>query len=130
MDAKAGATRGGRLAGANRDANPELMRLGLKCATGAGETTVMAMLIAWQSINAARRPGSKRPEVRVLSPRPFGSRVWAQRYDDPRDSQERPSEGPIPGTAALALHFDGSGGGRLGTVRRRSGHRGSPLAAP
>jgi type III restriction enzyme len=30
---------------ANEDANPELMRLALKLATGAGKTTVMAMLI-------------------------------------------------------------------------------------
>ena len=43
----------------NREANPELMRLALKLATGAGKTTVMAMLIAWQTINAMRRPGSK-----------------------------------------------------------------------
>lgn len=48
------------LADANRDANPELMRLALKLATGAGKTTVMAMLIAWQTINAVRRPQSKR----------------------------------------------------------------------
>ena len=47
------------LARANKDANPELMRLALKLATGAGKTTVMAMLIAWQTINAVRRPGSK-----------------------------------------------------------------------
>ena len=47
------------LANANRDANPELMRLALKLATGAGKTTVMAMLIAWQTINAVRHPGSK-----------------------------------------------------------------------
>ncbi|MDP1796176.1 MAG: DEAD/DEAH box helicase family protein, partial [Planctomycetaceae bacterium] len=47
------------LAAANRDANPELMRIALKLATGAGKTTVMAMLIAWQTINAVRRPGSK-----------------------------------------------------------------------
>ncbi len=43
------------LANANNDANPELMRLALKLATGAGKTTVMAMLIAWQTINAVRR---------------------------------------------------------------------------
>jgi len=48
------------LANANNDANPELMRLALKLATGAGKTTVMAMLIAWQTINAVRRPTSKR----------------------------------------------------------------------
>jgi type III restriction enzyme len=44
---------------ANKDANPELSRLALKLATGAGKTTVMAMVIAWQTINAVRRPGSK-----------------------------------------------------------------------
>ena len=48
------------LADANRNANPELMRLALKLATGAGKTTVMAMLIAWQTINAVRRPASKK----------------------------------------------------------------------
>src|SRR3989449_1334928 len=48
------------LANANNDANPELMRLALKLATGTGKTTVMAMLIAWQTINAVRRPGSSR----------------------------------------------------------------------
>ncbi len=48
------------LANANNDANPELMRLALKLATGAGKTTVMAMLIAWQTINAVRREQSKR----------------------------------------------------------------------
>ena len=32
------------LANANRDANPDLLRLALKLATGAGKTTVMAML--------------------------------------------------------------------------------------
>ncbi|MEI8327374.1 MAG: DEAD/DEAH box helicase family protein, partial [Betaproteobacteria bacterium] len=47
------------LASANKDANPELMGLALKLATGAGKTTVMAMLIAWQTINAVRRPNSK-----------------------------------------------------------------------
>jgi type III restriction enzyme len=47
------------LTNANKDANPELMRLALKLATGAGKTTVMAMLIAWQTINAVRRPASK-----------------------------------------------------------------------
>jgi type III restriction enzyme len=46
------------LANANAAANPELMRLALKLATGAGKTTVMAMLIAWQTVNAVRRPGS------------------------------------------------------------------------
>jgi type III restriction enzyme len=47
------------LEGANAAANPELFRLALKLATGAGKTTVMAMLIAWHAVNAARHPGSR-----------------------------------------------------------------------
>ena len=39
---------------ANLAANPELIRMALKLATGAGKTTVMAMLIAWQTLNAVR----------------------------------------------------------------------------
>jgi type III restriction enzyme len=42
------------------DANPGLLRLALKLATGAGKTTVMAMLIAWQTVNAVRHPQSKK----------------------------------------------------------------------
>ncbi len=45
---------------ANNEANPELFRIALKLATGAGKTTVMAMLIAWQTINAVRRPQSQK----------------------------------------------------------------------
>ena len=48
------------LAVANEQSNPGLARLALKLATGAGKTTVMAMLIAWQTVNAVRRPGSRR----------------------------------------------------------------------
>ncbi|MCC6574952.1 MAG: DEAD/DEAH box helicase family protein [Planctomycetes bacterium] len=47
------------LESASREANPQLLRLALKLATGAGKTTVMAMLIAWQTVNAVRRQGSK-----------------------------------------------------------------------
>ena len=47
-----------RLSNANKEANPELLRIALKLATGAGKTTVMAMIIAWQTINALRRPQS------------------------------------------------------------------------
>ena len=49
-----------RLAGVNAAANPELFRLALKLATGAGKTTVMAMLIAWQTVNAVRYPLRRR----------------------------------------------------------------------
>lgn len=48
------------LEAANENANPGLSRLALKLATGAGKTTVMAMIIAWQTINAVRHETSKR----------------------------------------------------------------------
>ena len=44
--------------GGNKDANPELLRIAMKMATGSGKTTVMAMLIAWQTVNAVRSPSS------------------------------------------------------------------------
>jgi type III restriction enzyme len=46
------------LTNANEEANPGLMRIALKMATGAGKTTVMAMLIAWQTLNAVRMQNS------------------------------------------------------------------------
>ena len=48
-----------RLDTASEQSNPGLARLALKLATGAGKTTVIAMLIAWQTINAVRRPNSR-----------------------------------------------------------------------
>ena len=45
---------------ASEAANPGLVRLALKLATGAGKTTVMALIIAWMTINAVRHPQSKR----------------------------------------------------------------------
>ena len=56
------------LANANQDANPELTRLALKLATGAGKTTVMAMLIAWQTVNAVRHPQSRRRRSSCAAP--------------------------------------------------------------
>src|SRR5690606_39527404 len=44
----------------NEAFNPGLFRLALKMATGSGKTTVMAMLIAWQTLNAVRHPTSNR----------------------------------------------------------------------
>jgi type III restriction enzyme len=57
--AAAGARIWTHIRGANKEANPELLRIALKLATGAGKTTVMAMLIAWQTVNAVRHPGGK-----------------------------------------------------------------------
>ena len=48
------------LENANAGATAGLNRVALKLATGAGKTTVMALLIAWQTVNAVRRPGSSR----------------------------------------------------------------------
>lgn len=42
------------------EATPDLLRIAFKLATGAGKTTVMAMLIAWQALNAARARNSTR----------------------------------------------------------------------
>lgn len=49
-----------KLEEANADANPGLFRLASKMATGSGKTTVMAMIIAWHSVNKARTPNSKK----------------------------------------------------------------------
>lgn len=43
-----------KIALANDAADKNLYRVALKLATGAGKTTVMAMIIAWQTVNAAR----------------------------------------------------------------------------
>ena len=45
---------------ANESANPDLTRLAMKMATGAGKTTVMAMLIAWHVANAEATPNSNK----------------------------------------------------------------------
>lgn len=49
-----------QIAAASEQANPGVVRLALKMATGSGKTTVMAMLIAWQTVNAVRHPQSPR----------------------------------------------------------------------
>lgn len=84
---------------ASHDANPALERVALKMATGSGKTTVMAMLIAWQTINALRYPTSKkftrgfmivtpgitiRDRLRVLQPNDPDS-YYAQRELVPSD---------------------------------------------
>ncbi|MEK7950445.1 BPTD_3080 family restriction endonuclease [Luteolibacter soli] len=87
------------LEAANADANPELFRIALKLATGAGKTTVMALLIAWQTVNAVRHPSSKlysrgflivtpgitiKDRLRVLLPSDMES-YYASREIVPRD---------------------------------------------
>lgn len=46
------------LTNANKEANPDLFRIALKLCTGGGKTAVMAMIIAWQAVNAIRNPKS------------------------------------------------------------------------
>lgn len=99
----------GLLESANKDANPELMRVALKLATGAGKTTVMAMLIAWQVTNALRRPNSKhfsrgflivtpgltiKDRLRVLQPHDPDS-YYGSREIVPRDMLEDLSRAKI-----------------------------------
>lgn len=45
---------------ANDSANPELFRLACKMATGSGKTVVMAMIIAWQTLNKLANPQDAR----------------------------------------------------------------------
>jgi len=45
---------------ANEDANPGLFRIACKMATGSGKTVVMAMLIAWQTLNKIANPQDAR----------------------------------------------------------------------
>jgi type III restriction enzyme len=57
------------LKGANEQANPEILRIAMKMATGSGKTTVMAMLISRFARTSARRPGDagRRGEGRAPS---------------------------------------------------------------
>ena len=83
-----------QLSEANQEANPELSRMAFKMATGAGKTVVMAMLIAWHTLNKlANRQDRKfsdaflivtpgltiRDRLRVLLPND------AENYFDQRD---------------------------------------------
>jgi type III restriction enzyme len=55
-----------RLEPVNADHNSGLPRVGLKMATGTGKTVVMAMLIAWQTINKVMAPSDARFAKRFL----------------------------------------------------------------
>jgi type III restriction enzyme len=55
-----------RLEQENRLHNDDLPRIGLKMATGSGKTVVMAMLIAWQTINKVVAPRDTRFAKRFL----------------------------------------------------------------
>jgi Type III restriction enzyme, res subunit len=59
-----------------RAGKSRVVRLALKLATGTGKTTVMAMLIAWQTINAVRHPSSKHSSRGFLVIAPGITRKW------------------------------------------------------
>ncbi len=116
------------LAQANKDANPELLRLALKLATGAGKTTVMAMLIAWQTINAARRSNSKhftrgflvlapgltiKDRLRVLQPHDPDS-YYASRELVPHDMLEDVKRAKMLTAAEKRGNLAGSAAGAIG----------------
>jgi type III restriction enzyme len=54
------------LAAVNTEHNADLPRTAFKMATGSGKTVVMAMLIAWQTLNKVARPSDKRFVRRFL----------------------------------------------------------------
>ncbi len=55
-----------RLAELNDEHNGGMPRIALKMATGSGKTVVMAMLIAWQTLNKIASPGDRRYAKRFL----------------------------------------------------------------
>jgi type III restriction enzyme len=76
---------------ANEEANPGLYRLASKMATGAGKTTVMAMLIAWHAVNKARRPNAKHFSDAFLIVTPgitIRDRLRVLRPQDPNNTYE------------------------------------------
>ncbi len=93
-----------QIAAASQQANPDIDRLALKMATGSGKTTVMAMLIAWQTVNAVRHPQSSRftRGFLVVTPGiPIRDRLRALQPNDP-DSYYR-SRHLVPADMAAEL---------------------------
>ncbi len=130
-----------RLDDANSEANPELSRIALKLATGAGKTIVMAMIIAWQTINSVRHPRSGRftrgflvvapgvtikDRLRVLQPNDPDS-YYVSRELAPRDMLGELDKAKIVITNYHAFmlreRMEVSRGGR----RLLEGRRGAPL---
>ena len=82
---------------ANEQSNPELLRIALKMATGSGKTTVMAMLIAWQTVNAVRTPGSNLYSRGFLVVTPgitIKDRLRVLQPNDPESYYRAPRPGP------------------------------------
>lgn len=130
------------LKGVNAEANPELFRIALKLATGAGKTMVMSMLIAWQTANAVYTPGSKkysksfliiapgitiRDRLRVLLPNDTES-YYHQREILPRDMMGDIEKAKIVITNYHAFQRREKMDVRKGTRRVLEGRAGEPMA--
>ena len=94
---------------ANEGSNPGLSRIALKMATGSGKTVVMALLIAWQSLNKLENPQDAkftdtfllispgitiRDRLRVLLPSDPGN-YYRERDIIPPDMMERLAQAKI-----------------------------------
>jgi type III restriction enzyme len=87
------------LAQANAEHNAGLPRVALKMATGAGKTVVMAMLIAWQTLNKLASPQDTRFVKRFLVVTPgitIKDRLRVLQPTEPRDSNYYDLRGVVP----------------------------------
>lgn len=78
----------GELESINREHNDDLPRVALKMATGTGKTVVMAMLIAWQTLNKVAAPQDARFAKRFLVVTPgitIRDRLRVLRPEDPEN---------------------------------------------
>lgn len=76
------------LSALNEEHNAGMPRLALKMATGSGKTVVMAMLIAWQTLNKVASPGDARYARRFLIVTPgitIRDRLRVLRPEDPEN---------------------------------------------
>jgi type III restriction enzyme len=120
---------------------PDLLRIAFKLATGAGKTTVMAMLIAWQALNAVRSSNSRkftkgflivapgitiRDRLRVLLPNDADS-YYASRTLVPHDLLPELNRAKIVITNYHAFKLRETFDGAKGTRQALEGH-GEPLS--
>lgn len=87
------------LAAANAEHNAGLPRVALKMATGAGKTIVMAMLIAWHTLNKVNQPQDSRFVKRFLIVTPgitIKDRLKVLQPTEPRDVNYFDLRGVVP----------------------------------
>ena len=87
------------LAQANDEHNAGLPRVALKMATGAGKTIVMAMLIAWHTLNKVNTPQDSRFVKRFLIVTPgitIKDRLRVLQPTEPRDANYYDLRGVVP----------------------------------